>query len=84
MAVGDAYVFEYIWRKGFRVNPCQPAWIAQPEGSRYYLQMHELFSTQSGLLTTLKKKALENTVEKEENAGNHSVFNSITKRKLSF
>ena len=29
-----------------------------------------LFATQSRLLTTLKKKALENTVRKGENAGN--------------
>ena len=29
-----------------------------------------LFTTQFGLLTTLKKKALENNVERRENAGN--------------
>ena len=35
-----------------------------------FLLVIKLFSTQSRLLTTLKKKALENTVGKEENAGN--------------
>ena len=44
------------------------------------------FSTQSRLLTTLKKKALENTVGKGENAGkqhflfSHSVFCSVIDR----
>ena len=32
------------------------------------------FATQSRLLTTVKKKAFENTVGKGENAGNHSIF----------
>ena len=32
--------------------------------------MNELFTTQSGLLTTLFKKLLENIEEKGENAGN--------------
>ena len=38
--------------------------------SRRKILDHLLFTTQSRLLTTLRKKALENTVGKGENAGN--------------
>ena len=55
-----------------------------------YSETTELFTTQSRLLTTLEKNALENTVGKEENAGNQhfllfpQCFLLYQKEKLSF
>ena len=43
-----------------------------------------LFTTQYQLLITPKKRALENTVGKGENAGNLSVFHSIKKENHNF
>ena len=49
---------------------------------QYFLQMHELFTTQSRHLTTLKKKALENIVGKEENDGFPTVFSTLPQREI--
>ena len=56
--------------------------------TRPCLEKGLLFTTESRLLTTLKKKALENTVGIEENAGNQhfllfpTVFSSLPQREI--
>ena len=81
-------------------NEFLPTTVSQPTGNRPTrirklparnkdFVMNSLFTTQSGLLMTLKK-ALENTVGKEENAGiQHFLlfpqcFQLYHKEKLSF
>ena len=59
---------------GFKGTKARPKCHAQGPLPRTQKLILKLFPTQSRLLTTLKKKALENNMGKGENAGNQHFF----------